>query len=97
LSEGEGGEDSEPAREGNEVLNPEQTSVIPEDSSEAVQVLTIRGNRIYLSHEVRAAFNLRDGDKIVVYSASGNMTIKIIRRPRVGRTIDLPHRMGDIR
>jgi hypothetical protein len=79
------------------VLNPEQASAVSDESSEAVQVLTIRGNRIYLSREVRVAFNLRDGDKIVVYSASGNMMIKIIRRPRASRQIDLARQMDDIR
>jgi bifunctional DNA-binding transcriptional regulator/antitoxin component of YhaV-PrlF toxin-antitoxin module len=56
-----------------------------EDESEAVQVLTIKGNRIYLSSEVRAAFDLRNGDKIVVYNASGKMSVKIIRRSRASR------------
>lgn len=79
------------------MLSPERSSAIPEDDSEAVQVLTIRGNRIYLSHDVRAAFNLRDGDKIVVYSASGNMTIKIIRRPRANRPAGLAPRIEETR
>jgi bifunctional DNA-binding transcriptional regulator/antitoxin component of YhaV-PrlF toxin-antitoxin module len=66
-----------------------------EDESEAVQVLTIKGNRIYLSSEVRAAFDLRNGDKVVVYNASGKMSVKIIRRPRANRPFGQARRVQE--
>lgn len=75
-------------------MNTERAPTDADDDSEAVQVLTIRGNRIYLSHDVREAFNLHDGDKIVVYSDSGKMTIKIIRKPRTSHQVDLTGRTG---
>ena len=79
------------------MLNPEQIPATTVDDSEAVQVLTIRGNRIYLSRDIRMTFNLRDGDKIIVYSASGDMRTEIIRRARAMDPAGLAHRPGEIR
>lgn len=77
------------------MLNAEPASGVTEDDSDAVQVLAIKGNRIYLSHEVRAAFNLRDGDKVVVYNNAGAMSLRIIRKPGVRPFRNVPQ--GDVR
>jgi len=50
------------------------------DSPEEIQVLTIRNNKLYLPREVRNAFNLHDGDKVVIYNDKGKISVKVIRR-----------------
>ena len=47
-----------------------------------MQILTIRSNRVYLPADVRAAFGLHDGDKLVIYSVNGKMSIRITRKPK---------------
>jgi len=57
-----------------------------EDGPEAIQVLVIRSNKLYLPRAVRDAFDLHNGDKVVVYSDKGQISIKVIRRFKVSDT-----------
>lgn len=53
-----------------------------ENGPEEVQVLTIRGNKIYLPLDVRTSFNLHNEDRVVVYNDGGKMFVKIIRKSK---------------
>jgi hypothetical protein len=57
-----------------------------EDGPEAIQVLVIRSNKLYLLRAVRDAFDLHNGDKVVVYNDKGQISIKVIRRFKVSDT-----------
>ena len=72
------------------MLSPEDSGS-PAEGSEPVQVLTIRGNRVYLPVDVRAAFNLHDGDRIVIYNSDGRMSVRIVRRSRPSRPTGSNH------
>jgi hypothetical protein len=76
-------------------LKSEDELAKPEEAGEAVQVLTIKDNRLYLSSDIRTAFDLHNGDKIVVYNASGNMMVKVVRRRRVPNSIDTARRTDE--
>lgn len=53
-----------------------------EDGPEEIQVLTVRGNKLYLPLDVRTAFNLHNEDRVVVFNDKGRMSVKIIRKSR---------------
>lgn len=53
-----------------------------EDGPEEIQVLTVRGNKLYLPLDVRTAFNLHNEDRVVVYNDKGRMSVKIIRKSK---------------
>ena len=60
-------------------MSPDDAGTLEADP-EPVQILTIRSNRVYLPADVRAAFGLHDGDKLVIYSVNGKMSIRITRK-----------------
>lgn len=53
-----------------------------EDGPEEIQVLTVRGNKLYLPLDVRTVFNLHNEDRVVVYNDKGRMSVKLIRKSR---------------
>jgi hypothetical protein len=53
-----------------------------EDGPEEIQVLTVRGNKLYLPLDVRTAFNLHNEDRVVVFNDKGRMSVKIIRKSK---------------
>jgi len=55
---------------------------VSEDGPEEIQVLTIRGNKLYLPIDVRTAFNLHNEDRVVVYNDKGRMSVKLIRKSK---------------
>jgi bifunctional DNA-binding transcriptional regulator/antitoxin component of YhaV-PrlF toxin-antitoxin module len=55
---------------------------VSEDGPEEIQVLTVRGNKLYLPIDVRTAFNLHNEDRVVVYNDKGRMSVKIIRKSK---------------
>ncbi len=61
-------------------------SPVSEGVPEEIQVLTVKGNKIYLPKEVRAAFNLHDGDRVVIYNDDGKISMKIIRKSKTSRS-----------
>ena len=61
-------------------------SPVSEDGPEEIQVLTVKGNKIYLPREVRATFNLHDGDRLVIYDDDGKISMKILRKSKTSRS-----------
>jgi hypothetical protein len=55
---------------------------VSENVFEEIQVLTIHGNKLFLSRDVRREFNLRNEDRVVVLNDNGRMIMKIIRKSK---------------